>query len=273
MTENHSTRKHSKFSASGAERWFNCPGSVALSEGMPDKPSSWAEEGTKAHEVLEKILTGVHVNRREAPREMIIHGTQAAGFMRHLRNQHPGSELLVETRVVLDFIHPEMFGTYDGAVVDHYGTLHVFDYKYGAGHSVSPKENLQMIFYGIGLAHKYQWNFQNVRLWIIQPRVRGYDGPVYWELNIPALKEWSYIFQTKVNHVERYPRELKEGSWCHWCKAKSVCPLKNEKKLDEAKTIFSNRKENLNGNKEKEALTFKNEEEISKKETRKKTKS
>lgn len=38
---------------------MSCPGSVALNEGKDDKGSSYAAEGTAAHELAEKILRGV----------------------------------------------------------------------------------------------------------------------------------------------------------------------------------------------------------------------
>ncbi len=244
----HQERAHSKFSASGAERWFNCPGSVALSEGVPDKETEWSKEGTLAHELLENILrvmilagsTKVFYPQasRQFTKEMIHHGTNAANFIMGLYAKTPGSEVMVETRIYLSFIHPEMFGTFDGAVVDHFGTLHVFDYKYGAGHAVSPVKNLQMIFYGIGLAHKYGWNFKRVRLWIYQPRIKGYDGPIFWELSILELKAYVDDFKRAVDRVEENPNEYNEGSWCHWCKAKSKCPLKNEARLERAINIF-----------------------------------
>lgn len=235
----HEGRAHSKFSASGAERWFNCPGSVELSEGVPDKTSKWAEEGTQAHEVLERMLRSSiemkALGSLTAPTEMIYHGGNAADFILHLGR---GKELLVENKIHLSFIHPEMFGTYDGAAIDYFDTLDVVDYKYGAGHAVSPVENLQMIFYAIGLAHKYQWNFKRVRLWIIQPRVKGYDGPLVWELSIKQLKSYVPLFEEAVRRVEENPKLYVEGSWCHWCKAKGKCPLKNEKRVDKAIEVF-----------------------------------
>lgn len=246
----HHERAHSKYSASGSERYFNCPGSVELSEGVPDRDSVYSLEGTKAHEVLENIATVMIQNGctkifypqfdRSIPKEMIFHGTNAANFMLGLHAKNPGSEILVETRIYLDFIDPEMFGTFDGAVVDHFGTLHVFDYKYGAGVPVSPIGNWQMLFYGIGLAHKYNWNFSRVRLWIIQPRIKGYDGPVFWDVPILELKNhYVPVFRAAVERVQENPDLFVEGSWCHWCKAAKKCPLKNEKRLEKAVTIFS----------------------------------
>ncbi len=134
-----------------------------------------------------------------------------------------------------------MFGTFDGAVLDHFGTLHVFDFKYGT-HVVSPKFNLQMIFYGIGLAHIHHWNFKKARLWIMQPRSRGYEGPIYWEIPILFLKSYVSEFRDAVNRVEKRPDLFKEGEWCFFCKARSICPLKQDAKLEKAQSVFGRAK-------------------------------
>lgn len=47
---------HAQLSPSSAERWMTCPGSVALSKGAPDDSSSFADEGTDAHELAAKCL-------------------------------------------------------------------------------------------------------------------------------------------------------------------------------------------------------------------------
>lgn len=250
MQQSHQERKHSKYSASGAERWEVCPGSVALSEGQPDRDSPWAIEGTKAHEVLETILTvsiqvGAHrvfypKFDRSIPKEMIHHGTHAANLILGEWGSNPDSEISVETRIALDWIHPEMFGTYDGSVAAVFDTLNVYDYKYGQGHAVSAQDSLQMAFYAIGLAHKYDWNFKRIRMWIIQPRIRGYDGPTFWEIPTMELKtKWVDRFRRAVDRVESEPDTYVEGSHCHWCKAKRVCPLKTEAKIEKAKSIFT----------------------------------
>lgn len=244
----HSERAHSKFSASASDRWFNCPGSVELSEGMPDRRTVWSDEGALAHEVLEELMIAAIASRstrighaqfrKGIPRAMVNYAVEAANFMLGIHAKLPGSVVSAEQRVYLDFIDPNMFGTYDGAVVDYFGTLHVFDYKYGAGNFVSPRKNLQMIFYALGVAFLHHWNFKTVRLWIIQPRVRGYDGPLFWELPIMALKPWVDVFAAKVERVKKEPDTFVEGEWCWWCKAKSRCPLKLKAKEDEAKSIF-----------------------------------
>ncbi len=244
----HAGRAHSKFSASGAERWFNCPGSVRLSEGIPSKDTPWSKEGTLAHEVLELVLRAklrgsvypALIYPKGVDRNMIYHATEAADFILR-RRPDLDAEVLVESRIHIPSIHPEMFGTFDGAVVDHFGALEVFDYKYGKG-VVSPKGNLQMIFYAIGLASKYDWNFKRVRVWIIQPRIPGFDwnerGPSFWTMTIPELKIYAELFSKAVERVLKEPEKYVEGLHCHWCAAKSVCPLKNETRLQKALDSF-----------------------------------
>ena len=43
--------EHAALSPSGAATWFNCPGSHAAQQGLPDSTSEFAAEGTVAHHV------------------------------------------------------------------------------------------------------------------------------------------------------------------------------------------------------------------------------
>lgn len=172
----------------------------------------------------------------KVPDAMMNHGVDAANFILSKADK-ADAQALAEVRVYLKFVHEEMFGTFDGAILDHFGTLHIFDYKYGVK-AVSAKENLQMIFYAMGLAYLYNWNFKNVRLWIIQPRVKGYNGPTFWDMSVKELRAYVPLFKEAVERVETSP-DLNEGDWCHWCKAKAICPLKTSAKLDQARLLFS----------------------------------
>lgn len=240
-------RKHSKFSASGAERWMKCPGSVELSEGIEEVSSPWAQEGTYAHEVLEQMLECRIEKGTVSTRDITVdvmdenmykHGVHAANFIIGIYKGCE-SEINVETKVSLEFLHPEMFGTLDSSVAEFFGILNIFDYKYGAGIAVSPGENVQMIIYAIAVAHKYDWNFEKARLWIIQPRIKGYDGPVYWDVSMTELRYfWVPKLQDAIENVERNPKLFLEGGHCHWCKAKRICPLKTGKQIDKATEIF-----------------------------------
>ena len=245
MSKDHSQRRHSKYSASGAERWFNCSASVVASEGIPSKDNIYSLEGTKGHEVLEVMVKHLEKDKTSfpafdgtVPREMIQFAFETAKFILDVKRGLVDAELLIESRVFLDFIHPEAFGSLDYAIVDEFGTLHIMDYKYGKS-LVSPKENLQFIFYALAVAHKYQWNFKRVRMWTLQPRIRNFDGFVFWEISIHELKQYVKVFKDAIDRVENEPDKYTEGPWCHYCAAKGVCPLKQDAKLEKAKAAFS----------------------------------
>lgn len=242
MTSSHNERKHSKFAASAADRWFNCSASVAISEGLPDVTSEAALEGTKAHECLEQMVKW-RMLRRGLPdslewnEEMRGHALAASDHILKVHLSYQESELLVEQRVLLDFIHPEAFGSLDYAILEHFGTLHIMDYKYGKKY-VSPIGNRQFLFYALGVAHKYHWNFQKVRMWTLQPRARGFDGYAFWEITIDELIKSAEHFKAAIDRVENHPT-YKEGDWCYFCKAKKICPLKADKRLEQARKVFS----------------------------------
>ncbi len=234
----HANRAHAKYSASGFERIVACPGSVELSEGLPDKSSAAALAGTRCHEVLERILRGQSYRELSPTDEMIVHANHAAQFIEaNYEDSARHSELLIETRVSLAFIHPEAFGTLDAAVVEHFGTLDILDFKYGT-HLVNPKENYQLLFYALGVAHAHHWNFKRVRLSIIQPRARGYQGPAFWELGITALKNYVDFFRSTIERAEAAPDVFAEGEHCFFCKAKKICPLKQQAKSEKARAVF-----------------------------------
>lgn len=234
----HSERKHSKFAASAATRWFACPGSIALSEGIPDKPSPYAEEGTRAHELLEKMVKGETVESN-ATNEMFYNCVRVKDFLRALCGQHPDADFLIEERVSLGFIHPEAYGTLDYAIVDYFGTLHILDFKYGMSF-VSPLENLQFLFYALAVAHSHHWNFKSVRMWTLQPRVKNCDdGFPFWEIPIGELRKRIDVFEKAISDVNNFPNKYVEGEHCRWCRAQSICPEKQGKKFEKAKSIFT----------------------------------
>jgi hypothetical protein len=233
----HAARKHAKFSPSGFERVRACPGSVSLSEGLPDKSSVASLEGTKCHEVMEAMLRGKSYFHLKPDFEMVTYARAAAEFIR-TRQKEREAELLIETKVELSFIHPDFWGSLDAAVIDHFDSLEIIDLKYGR-HLVSPRENLQLIAYALGVAHKYDWNFSTVRLTIVQPRAKGYDGaPSFWDLSIRELKGYVPMFTGAIKRALKEPDTYNEGSWCFFCKARSVCPLKKQQKLEQAKFVF-----------------------------------
>ena len=114
-------KTHARYSASGAHRWLECPASVALSEhAPPQKDSPYALEGTKAHGVLESMLQTYLQAKQDhipalyaaddVPEEMFQHALKAAIYIMDLHKKE-GGELLCETKVQLDFVREEMYGS------------------------------------------------------------------------------------------------------------------------------------------------------------------
>lgn len=234
------------------ERTEQCPGNVALSVGLPDRDTPWSIAGTKAHKVHEVILNNLIAGRpwktgalkavSDATKEMLTHGKASSDFILgefQKLDYCDGNSLAVETKTLLKFIHPNFGGTFDSRIIEAFGTLHIFDYKYGEGVAVSPVENLQMVTYAVGEAYKHRWNFERARLWIIQPRIRGYDGPTFWDVSMRDLEGyWTPRLRKIIKRAVDNPKKYCEGPHCHWCKAKTVCPLKVNAKKEKARLAW-----------------------------------
>lgn len=209
----------------------------------PPQESSYAIEGTDAHSCLETLMKNdassavISMLRKKYPESMVLH---AIAFYETVLELMPmRTSLLCETKVELDFVEEGMFGTVDAAIVDLFGVLWVIDYKYGAGRLVNPERNTQMIYYALGIAYKYRFNFESVRLAIAQPRIVHKDGFFRtWDMEIPELISWAGIFKKGVEACRKPNAPLKPGRWCFFCPAQSICPAVGEEKFNEAQADF-----------------------------------
>lgn len=239
---NHKIRAHSKFSASGSERWLNCPASVALEEKAPPSVDSfWSREGTLAHEVLECVLLKKPVPKSfDVTDEMLNHVSKVAGKILRI-NYDAGGPMLVEKRVYASFIHEEMFGTCDVIIPGNDRHLHIGDFKYGAGHIVSAKKNTQLVQYALSTAESYGWDehFDRVTMWIFQPRAseKGFDS---WTIEMSELKNyWLPLWQKGVKRVLENKSKPFPGHWCHYCRARNTCPAKAETQMKKVTKLFA----------------------------------
>lgn len=246
----HSDRKHSNFSPSSAERWFECPACIRLSKTVP-KPSEsiYATEGTTAHECLEFLLIRVGnlkkaklLASKKYDLEMIEHALTAIDKIMSLK-PCDGAELLVESRVRLKSC-PNVYGTLDVAWIDLLGDLVVIDFKYGRGVTVLPFDennnpNPQLAIYAVGLASKYHYEFERVRLAIIQPRVWENEDPLtVGDISIKKLKLFEKKLVEKVKLASTPNAPMKSGDHCRWCPALAVCPENSKKALKAVSVDF-----------------------------------
>jgi hypothetical protein len=239
-------KAHAKFSASNAYRWLKCSGSVALCEkAPPEKESPAALEGTLTHECLESFLkNGVHKQlstsaflRAKHPVERVIRAENAAHVVWGLRPGTP-HELLAETKSSLAHIHPDMWGTADAVIVEHFGQLQVIDYKNGKM-PVEVKDNPQLIFYSLGIAHQYHYNFAEIALHVIQPNAAHVEGPNRkWVVDADKIREWELVFRKGVNEAEKKNAKLVAGGHCFFCPAKSICKAYTPDAIREERAKF-----------------------------------
>ena len=245
---------HAELSASGSDRWLNCAGSVKLSRGLPEPPSSiYAREGTTAHALLEKWLwhwyiTGENLRANDFPsRDMYLAVKKAVVFIQKVVDLDK-DELIIEKRVSLAFVRKGMFGTTDIGIIRPGKILEVWDYKHGAGMVVDvtyqsggyESLNTQLAYYALGLAFEYDFDFPEIKVGVIQPRAKHKTGASIRSHTMPMreLKKYEYFFKKGVERVYSANPKLFEGSWCHWCKAKPICPLKQDKKFEQYVDMF-----------------------------------
>lgn len=250
-------KAHALFSASGSERWLNCEGSIELSKGLPDEEGSEAsKEGTVAHSCLEFICK----NRKnpEAARkmalktwsqEMVDHALTALDYVNSILKKYPDAQIFIETRVdASKFTMPGQFGTLDICIViPSIKKIFIIDYKYGVGLLVDPKDNSQLIYYGLGMLLKLGWNkFKTCELVILQPRREDDQGQTVrsWVTTSDVLLAWGTKFKTGVKKALRPNAPLKYGEkHCFFCPARHKCPELKEKGFKEAMIDFDDSKQ------------------------------
>lgn len=230
-------KAHAKYSPSSLYRVFACAGSVNLSaKAPPSRSNPAAEEGTRAHELMELMLKKEPYAKSSYPSDMFMLVNIFVNKIENLLSKD--SELLVETKIKLHHIHPELEGTADVSIVNEFDTLHVIDYKHGRGF-VSEKDNPQTLTYLLGIAHKYNYNFADYKTSIYQPRYAGVifrtDG-----VDFKRLRKFEEKLKRGIEAAEDPNAELSAGNHCHFCPAKSICPELNKKAMAEAMLDFDN---------------------------------
>lgn len=215
---------------STAKRVINCPGSVALVQKMPPKPSSeHADRGTLLHNAISEILEGrpnvlgskygSQVLTQELFDEKIVVALEA------LDEIDPDEKLVyeVETRVGFGDVLPGVFGSTDlvGRLDDR---AIVLDWKFGDGVVVDAEENPQLMFYAAACMRTPEaaWAFEGtdtIECIIVQPpMVRR------WTTTKARIAQFEQELVRAVKEAQKPDAKLEAGDHCRWCAAKPVCP-------------------------------------------------
>lgn len=237
---------HAKLSASGAKKWMACPKSVAVEETIPEETSAYAEEGTHAHALAEKLLeafknegrrTFTEEEKQGEDQEMIGYVQDYVdyilGIYDSLMLEHKDTLLFIEVRVDFSKYVREGFGTCDCAIIAD-KTLHVIDLKYGKGIKVSCRGNPQPRLYALGVIELLEWEYpiENVTTHIFQPRL---DWVSTESNTVDFLKTWGEEeVKPKAELAWNDEGEFNPGDHCDscFCKARHICTARTKKALD-----------------------------------------
>lgn len=235
---------HSRLGASKAYRWLNCPGSVAAEAPFPDTTSPYAEEGTKAHALLEEWLqTGVQpagAYPADAVDAVRVDAVRVAA--EYVLGVRGSAEMALEHRFDLSPLNPPepMFGTSDVTLWDDATqTLHVIDYKHGSGVVVDVVDNPQTMMYALGAVVEHGKKPQRIITTIIQPRASHPDGPIRsWEFDWDTLVAFKRRLFKGAHATQEPDAPRQVGDWCRFCRAKAVCAAQADHAESVALTEF-----------------------------------
>jgi hypothetical protein len=244
---------HAPLAPSSAHRWSRCPGSYKLTKDLPDEETSYAKDGTAAHALGAAFLQGAREDSIEnaqdnCPADLMPAVRAYVGYVEALLRiediepRQIRTRLFVEVPVVM--LPGLVYGTADAVICTEDGTLHVIDFKAGAGVFVGAEENEQLLLYGHGaLNHftKLGWQCRRIVMHIVQPRFPTDSGIARtWELDPVGLMVRVQTILLVARMIESgEAAELNPGDHCQFCKARHTCPALQERALATAQTAFA----------------------------------
>lgn len=219
---------------STAKRVIACPGSVALVQQVPPKPSSsYADEGTLLHNVIAAVLDsdkrpedflGTMHNGIELTQDRLESKLLPALAVLNEIDPDGQMEYAVEQVVGFGDAIPGVFGSAD--LVGRIGNRGILlDWKFGDGVAVEAEENPQALFYTAAAlrTEATRWAFEGVEtveVIIVQPpHVRR------WVTDLDRVRRFEADLILAVRQAQQPDAPLAGGDHCRWCAAKSICPV------------------------------------------------
>lgn len=235
---------HALLSPSAAHRWLNCTPAARLEATLPEKTSTFAQEGTVAHSVCEaaakkyfkKAKSGEYTRTIKKLKnnplwnDEMLHTAEI--YVEHLANRAMQFEhepyVAFEVGVDVSDYVPEAFGQCDCIMLGG-DTLVITDYKHGKGVPVSAEHNPQLMLYALGAIKLYRPLFgdtiRQVEICIDQPRLNSCEG---WTCKADELLVWGESIKPIAQKAFMGAGEYKAGDWCRFCRANGICKAQAE---------------------------------------------
>lgn len=249
---------HAKLSASGAHRWIPCPGSIDAADGVSGTGSSYADEGSVAHNLAEDALTTgkpaasfigtvypeyptfeVTWDMAEAVQEYVDYVNQIAA-------ENDGGMRMIERMVNFDRWVPGGFGTADAIIV---GTkrVHIIDLKFGQGVRVDADDNPQAMLYGLGVLSELDAVLDGTEefvLTIVQPRLNHISE---WIINYEDLLAWGdmVVKPAALAALDPNSPRVPGDKQCRFCNARATCRALAEFVVNDACAGFESVEDNV----------------------------
>ena len=232
---------HARLSASAAERWMNCPGSLREAAKYRNATSKAAAEGTFAHEIASECLkaadelkpdmwlgvTAKHDGHDVTCDQEMVEGVEfyVNGI---LASEQLGDEGWIEMPLLeaLVKLHPDLGGTADYVRWrPSTRNLLVEDFKYGAGVLVTAEENKQARLYALGALLATNAPADTITVAITQPRIDHPEGRRReWTFAASEIASFAAQVVDAAEAANAPDAPLRPGYWCK----KSFCPAARE---------------------------------------------
>lgn len=250
---------HALLAPSAAKRWLTCTPSARVESLLPERSSTYAEEGTIAHAVAESLLdfylhTGVIAvydtpwdheaefacyddNLNVLAAQCLQKGFDYREILETVHDRYvkfvwedfvkakardPHAVLLVEQRVDISDFAPGSFGFSDAIIIGG-REMGVYDLKYGRGVRVDAKGNPQMRMYALGalMGPAETYPIETIDMTILQPRLHSVSLD---SISVQDLAKWAAdVLVPAAKLAWKGEGDFVPGDHCEFCRAKATC--------------------------------------------------
>lgn len=238
---------HGAVSPSRLQRIIDCPGSFRITQDTEETSSSYAQEGTMLHAMIEnRIAVALGMPRPTIPVKLTTEQDDTLcdcmEYYQNLLSVVQDGKVTLEEEVYLkefDQCLYQCYGTCDVIIKNDY-ELHVLDWKFGKGVPVYAKNNDQLYAYAVGAAKNKEQllKYNKVYIHCIQPRLDSYDLHEITPHDLLTWLDMRVIPGVSRAYTEDAPFNPGHKQ-CMWCPSKIVCRARHNFANQVAADVFA----------------------------------